>query len=200
MDTTCRSLRLCALCAFVAGNTVAADFLGPTPYIQRSDTPAAFLLDSLDIEDFEDGQLDPRLIPVTPISLIGPGGLTDSVDADDGLVDGSGINGRSLFSGVAIRIEFASPVLQAALVWTDGGFNTQATFEAFDPLGQSLGTHGPFMLGDGSNGGTTAEDRFFGVIHQDGIGAIEIRHTSGGYEIDHIQWLDSRVFRDGFEE
>jgi hypothetical protein len=200
MHTTRRSIFLCALCVFAAGNTVAADFFGPTPYVQRSDTPAAFSVDSLDIEDFEDGLLDPRLIPVTPVELIGPGGLTDSVDADDGLIDGSGINGRSLFSGVAIRIEFASPVLQAALVWTDGGFNTQATIEAFDPLGESLGTHGPFTLGDGSNGGTTAEDRFFGVIDDSGIGAIEIRHTSGGYEIDHIQWLEGSVFRDGFEE
>jgi hypothetical protein len=200
MHTTRRSIFLCALCTFAAGNSVAADFFGPTPYVQRSDTPAAFSVDSLDIEDFEDGLLDPRLIPVTPVELIGPGGLTDSVDADDGVVDGSGINGRSLFSGVAIRIEFASPVLQAALVWTDGGFNTQATIEAFDPLGESLGTHGPFTLGDGSNGGTTAEDRFFGVIDDSGIGAIEIRHTSGGYEIDHIQWLESSVFRDGFEE
>lgn len=194
-----RSIMLSLLCALSAWNVAAADFFGPTPYVQRSDTPAAFLLDRLRLEDFEDSQIDPELI-INGANVIGPSSLTDSVDADDGLLDGSGTNGHSLFAVVPIRIVFAEPVVEAALVWTDGGGGTQATFEAFDPQGASLGSHGPFMIGDGSNSGTTAEDRFFGVKHADGIGAIEIRHTSGGYEIDHVQWTANVVFMDGFED
>lgn len=194
-----RSIMLSLFCALSAEDVGATDFFGPTAYAQRSDTPAAFLIDRLHLEDFEDSQIDPGLI-INGASVIGPSSLTDSVDADDGLLDGSGTNGHSLFAGVPIRVEFAEPVTEAALVWTDGGGSTQVTFEAFDAQGASLGSHGPFTLGDGSNSGTTGEDRFFGVMDSDGITAIEIRHTSGGYEIDHIQWLANAVFKDEFED
>ncbi len=85
------------------------------------------------------------------------------------------------------------------MVWTDGGSNTSVTFEAFDRSGLPLGTHGTFVLGDISNSGTTAEDRFFGVRYAPGISAILLTHTSGCYEIDHVQWTADVLLRDGFD-
>src|SRR5690606_34487740 len=42
--------------------------------------------------------------------------------------------------------------------------------------------------GDNSNVGGTAEDHFFGVRDNDGIGSIRISHNTGGLEIDHVQF------------
>lgn len=174
-----------------------ATFFGPTPYLQQSDTPAGFSALPVVLEDAEDSVLDPDLS--TAATIIGPGGLTDSVDIDDGVIDGSGTNGRSLFSGSPVRVTFISRPISAGLVWTDGGGGANVSFEAFDAAGVSLGTHGPFVIGDNSNFGATDEDRFFGVRYAQGISAILITHTSGGYEIDHIQWTNDRLFQDGFE-
>jgi hypothetical protein len=41
---------------------------------------------------------------------------------------------------------------------------------------------------DGSASGTTAEDRFLGVTDAGGIKAIRISNSSGGIELDHIQY------------
>src|SRR5262249_49676587 len=46
----------------------------------------------------------------------------------------------------------------------------------------------PFAIGDGTNYGTTAEDRFFGMTYRQGISAIKIKNSSGGIEVDHIQY------------
>lgn len=47
---------------------------------------------------------------------------------------------------------------------------------------------GPVSIADGSFAGTTAEDRFFGVTHAGGIESIKISNTSGGIEVDHLQF------------
>ena len=168
------------------GAAPAAEFFGPTPYTSAADTPAGFASGTMAIEDFEDASIDPRFTVTGSIQLIGPGGLTDSVDADDGTVDGSGTNGRSLF-GNAMRIDFTAPFpTAAAMVWTDGSNVTQ-TFEAFGSDGQSLGVVGPVALGDASVQGTTGEDRFFGVREPDGISAIRFLDNNLT-EIDHVQF------------
>jgi len=184
---------------FYAGLATAQTptFFGPTPYLQQSDTPAGFSALPVVLENFEDGVRDPDL--ATAASITGPGGLTDSVDIDDGVINGSGTAGRSAFSCSPVRITFSSRPVSAAMVWTDGGSATSVTFEAFDRAGLSLGTHGPFVLGDNSNFGETAEDRFFGVRYAPGISSILMTHTSGCYEIDHVQWTNDVLFRDGFE-
>ena len=189
-----------ALGAFCTHPAQAVEFFGPTPYLSAADTPAGFVSGPMAIEDCEDGSTDPRL--VLSAQIIGPGGLTDSVDIDDGAIDGSGTNGRSLFGSPPFEVEFLPPLpTSAGLVWTDGGFGTDVTFEAFGPDGQSLGSIGPFTMGDGSNGGGTDEDRFFGALDDGGILRLRITHTSGGIEIDHIQFNDDDgIFADGFDE
>ena len=127
-------------------------------------------------------------------SVIGTGGLTDSVDADDGAIDGSGTNGHSFFSGSGpggITFTFDAVALgglptQAGIVWTDGAGTT--LFEAFGPGGVPLGQIGPVAIADASNFGETAEDRFFGVTNPGGISSIRISNSSGGIEVDHLQY------------
>src|SRR3990172_2359501 len=78
----------------------AQTFLGPTAYLSQTDSPFAAAITAGDVvlEDFEDGILD--VVGVTTNGgVIGPSSITDSVDADDGSIDGSGAGGNSLFSG-----------------------------------------------------------------------------------------------------
>lgn len=122
------------------------------------------------------------------------GGITDSVDSDDGNVDGSGLLGDSWFYGggsTGITFTFDSGALgglptYAAIVWTDSGGGASITFEAFDQYGDSLGTLGG--IGDLSNNGETAEDLFFGAIDLGGISSIFISNAHGGIEVDHLQF------------
>ena len=177
---------------------VPTAFLGPTPYLSRADSP--FLADInaglVHLDDFECGFLNVPGVTPSDGSVIPPGfeGFIDSVDADDGAIDGSGLGGHSLFTGngaTGITFTFNQTTLgafptQVGIVWTDGGGT--ATFEAFDAMGASLGTIGPVAIGDASNSGETAEDRFFGVTFAGGISAIKISNTGGGLEVDHLQY------------
>jgi hypothetical protein len=168
-----------------ASLAMATEFFGPTAYLSVDDTPPGFALGPTFVEDFEDRQIDPRM-SVSNSSIQLPGGITDSVDADDGAIDGSGNGGTSLF-GSSIRVDFTPPLPRyAGMVWTDGA-PSAVTFEAFGPTGTSLGTVGPVSLGDGSISGTTAEDRFFGARDAGGISAIRFS-SAAVMEIDHVQF------------
>ncbi len=57
-----------------------------------------------------------------------------------------------------------------------------------------LGTVFAPAVGDGSNTGTTAEVRFFGVDFIGGIRQIQVSNSSGGLEIDHLQFERPCVF------
>ncbi len=170
-------------------------FFEDTPYLSSADLPAGLYAGGSPtvLEDFEDGTLDFG-ITVSGGRAIPPGRV-DSVDADDGLIDGSGTDGRAWFieggAGPA-ELVFTLPGLPTAagIVWTDGDVNHITFFEAFGPGMASLGVLGPFDLGDAFNTGETAEDRFFGVSDPDGILAIRLTNTnaSGGLEVDHVQF------------
>ena len=202
---------LVTLAAAVGPAGVAqADMIGPSPYLAFDNSlagagaaisPFAGLsFTSFHLETFEDHLLN------TPGVTASAGGVTsvvfgaelhDSVDADDGVIDGSGLLGESFFASGAtgIRFTFSAAVLgslptHAGIVWTDGG--GLITFQAFGPDGSLLGTLGPLsqpgVFPDSSLSGTTAEDRFFGVTDQGGISAILISNNGGGIEVDHLQY------------
>lgn len=164
-------------------------------YLSACDSPFALAGMGTDafLETFEDLALDVPGVTASVGAAIGPGGLTDSVDGDDGAIDGSGTNGRSFFSGAggtgvtftfdAATIGFAPTY--AAIVWTDGAGTTN--FEAFDTMGVSLGTSSATIATAGHNG-QTDEDSVFAVEHAGGIGSIHISNTSGGIEVDHLQY------------
>ena len=173
----------------------ATFFFEDTSYLSSADIPAGLYAGGSPtvLEDFEDGTLDFG-ITVSGGRAIPPGRV-DSVDADDGLIDGSGTNGIAWFieggTGTA-ELVFTLPGLPTAagIVWTDGDENHITFFEAFGPGMVSLGVLGPFDLGDAFNTGETAEDRFFGISDPGGILAIRLANTnaSGGLEVDHVQF------------
>jgi len=174
----------------------AQTFLGPMPYLSKNDSPflASINAGTTFLETFESGTLAAPGVTASAGGVIGPSGITDSVDADDGTIDGSGTGGNSFFAtpgAVGITFTFNATVLghlptQVGIVWTDGAGPT--LFEAFGPGGASLGQIGPVAIADGAVTGETAEDRFFGVTNPAGISAIRISNASGGIEVDHLQY------------
>jgi hypothetical protein len=188
-------MKTLAILAFsaAAGAALAQTFVGPTPYLQASDSPWAGLsFDYFHLDDFEDQALNTPGATMTAgiiTSTSFGAGLIDSVDGDDGSIDGIGA-GESIFLNGVIRIEFDEAVLgalptHAGIVWTDG--NIGGVFEAFDRNGVSLGT----VSGTHATGGfnrQTDEDRFYGVEFLGGISAITIASGSGAVEADHLQY------------
>jgi hypothetical protein len=148
------------------------------------------------LETFEDHLFN------TPGVTASAGGVTsvvfgpsihDSVDADDGVIDGSGLNGDDFFSSggaTGMLFTFNAGTLgalptSAGIVWTDGAGTI--TFEAFDENGASLGV----LTGTHANGsfnGETDEDRFYGAVNAGGISALFISNASGGIEVDNLQY------------
>ncbi|MCX4030002.1 hypothetical protein H0A36_01965 [Endozoicomonas sp. SM1973] len=149
------------------------------------------------LENFEDHQLN------TPGISASAGGVTsvvygprihDSVDADDGVLDGNGLAGDSYFSwsgkdGITFSFdanELGALPTHVGIVWTDGLGAT--FFEAFDSADVSLGSIGPVNIATRGHAGQTDEDRFFGITNPNGISSIFISNAVGGIEVDHLQY------------
>lgn len=194
---------LCVLAVLAVATSADAQMLGPSPYLSLADSPllpAPF--NYFFLEDLEDGAMNSPGVLSSSLIVLGPGPLEDSVDADDGLIDGLGQGGRSLYSGgsTSITLVFDGLALgglptHAGLVWTDVGFANPVNgigdviFEAFDAVNAPIGVVGPVLLGDGAFDGGTAEDRFFGVVYPAGIGSIRITMPgSDDFEVDHLQY------------
>ncbi|MEM7083072.1 MAG: thrombospondin type 3 repeat-containing protein [Pseudomonadota bacterium] len=185
--------------AFVFAPPAVSDTLiGPNPYFGVADSPFDGQgFNYFHLEDFEDQVLDVPGVtvnePVQITSLTFPT-IVDSVDADDGVIDGSGSDGESLFfssGSTGITFEFDAMLLgslptHAGIVWTDGAGNT--VFEAFDAAGSMVGSIGPIAISGPTFNGQTNEDRFFGIEHAAGIASIRISNSSGGIEVDHLQY------------
>jgi len=195
---------------FYSRHTVAAELQGPqgpSPYLSFADSPfAAGGYDYFYLEDFEDGLFNqPGATVNTGWVVAGPSVNTDSVDADDGSINGSGAGGHSFYSGgtqTNLTITFDAAALgghlptHAGVVFTDvgvvlsgvvgyGNVLLTARGAGGEPLGASLGVN----LGDGAGGAATAEDRFFGVVNPGGISSISLTLTnSRDWEVDHIQF------------
>ena len=173
--------------------------LGPARYFSFADSPfSGGSFSYFYLENFEDHLLNtpgvvanPGTGVTTSFGFSGP--IIDSVDRDDGVIDGTCTNCDSYFGSGSpgVRFRFDSLALgglptSAGLVWTDG--NNPQIFEAFDALGNSLGT----LTGNTADAdyfGGTGEDRFYGVFDLGGISAIQLSSTGGGgIEVDHLQY------------
>ncbi len=161
------------------------------------------------MEDFEDQALNTPGVTMSGGGIAnpaGPGffGFTDSVDADDGAIDGIG-NASHWYSLIAtntVTFTFNADELgdalptYAGIVWTDvvSPFFDTVTFEAYDSSNNSLGQIGPFNVGDGSGEWFTDEDRFLGVFDTGGISSITISmDTSIDWSLDHLQYGNPSV-------
>jgi hypothetical protein len=182
----------------------ATFFFTDTPYQSAADIPAGFYAGGAPtlLEDFEDGSLDPSLRARIGGGILLSGfiigsrsgtfvGLQDSVDGDDGTVDGVRTSGNSVFSGngaAGIEFIFQGATLPTAfgVVWTDGV--GAVTFSATAGDGSTLGSITRSGFADDFANGTVLEDRFFGLTSASGIKSIFIANSSGGIEVDHVQY------------
>src|SRR5262245_30819985 len=108
-------------------------FDASTSYLSTANIPAGFYdaAGPIKLEDFEDGIVDPAFVPDAGqrTKTSGFPSIIDSVDADDGTIDGSGLAGDSWFrleGSFGVKFVFNTAVLPTAagIVWTDGGTNT----------------------------------------------------------------------------
>jgi hypothetical protein len=198
------------LVGLLAFPSARATLLGPSPYLcfdssaiagcGTAESPFANLSFSsyFYLEDFEDALLNTPGVTGSgdgPTSVVFGPTIHDSVDEDDGTIDGSGLLGDSYFAGsgaAGITFTFDAGVLgllptHVGIVWTDGGGGATVSFEAFDANGNSLGILN-FSGADNSNNGETGEDRFFGAIDLGGLSSILITNSFGGIEVDHLQY------------
>ncbi|MHC4990769.1 MAG: hypothetical protein ACYTGC_07285 [Planctomycetota bacterium] len=148
------------------------------------------------LEDFEDGLMNTIGASMDAGFVLTNPNKTDSIDMDDGLLDGWGNEGASFkhraIDGDTLTITFDENEMgqlptRVGLAWTDGNPNALVRFEAFDADGDSIGAV-ETSLGDSSGAGETAEDRFFGVRFNGGVHRITVYHEFGGLEIDHLQY------------
>jgi PEP-CTERM motif len=186
----------------IAAGTAQALPIGPSAYLQASDSPFSaidFSTGYFFLEDFEDHVLNTSGasgLSGGPTSVVFGPTVHDSVDGDDGAIDGSGLLGDSWFnSGASTGFSFSAAVLgslptHAGAVWTDGPFRTGVTFNAYGADGTTVVCSASgAIIGDSTFSGTTAEDRFFGCIDPAGISRIEfINSLGGGIEVDHLQY------------
>jgi len=191
------------LVALAQSSQSFASVFGPmTPYLSFADSPFASQSFSwFYLEDFEDGLFNTPGVTVDDGLVSTPGFFSnDSVDADDGTIDGNGQQGNNMYNlqGADFVNDFTftfdanvlgSLPTRAGIVWTDGTPGGLVTFEAFDENNNSLGTVSA-NLGDGSFFGSTAEDGFFGASNPGGISKIFITDngTAGDVDIDHLQY------------
>lgn len=171
-------------------------------YAQFNDSPFAnisFGDGYFYLEDFEDRLLEHPGAEASHgnfVSLEFGENFHDSVDADDGIIDGNSLQGESWFAKVSstgIVWSFDESQLNGLLpthigiVWTDGKNETR--FEAFDAAGNSLGSINADHDNESFNGETN-EDRFYGVVHYAGVSSIKISndYRPTGIEVDHLQW------------
>ena len=186
-------------------------FYGPSPYLDFNGAKsgagtnyspfADMLFTYFYLETFEEGALTTPGVTSSSGEVEGPSIYTDSVDGDDGIINGFGTAGHSVHVTTnGILFTFSKDVLgdwptHAGVAWTDVGYRSttpyygHVIFEAFGPDTNSLGTIGPIFVGDGLDGGQTAEDRFFGVSDSRGISAISLTMPdSTDWELDHLQY------------
>jgi hypothetical protein len=182
-----------------------AALLGPTPYLSFADSPfSGGTFSNFYLENFEGGSLATPGVTASGGVVLSPGQTVDSVDGDDGTIDGLGTQGHSFYINTSNTLIFTFNAAalggqlptHAGIVWTDIGLNGTATFgvdgvsfAALDENGDPLGSIGPFTLGDGVVTGATAEDRFFGVTNATGISQIQITMANSlDWEVDHLQY------------
>lgn len=190
---------LLAFAVFATALTARAQtFFGPTPYLSAADSPFPTSAPLFVLEDFEDGLFNAPGVSASAgivTSTQYSGSIIDSVDADDGTIDGQCPGGDSFFGAGSTNLVFSFSAAalgglpkKVGIVWTDGGPNATVTFTAFDGSGVSLGSIVATGQGDSTYFGTTVDDRFYGVSFAGGIGSISISHNAGGIEIDHLQY------------
>ena len=181
-----------------AGLVLPDGLLEPIPYTSRADNPfnGVAFPSYLHFEDWEtDALVAPGVTPGAGYAVVSAGNpLTDSIDGDDGVVDGKCEKAggcSSAFGNGTLGFTFDATVLGAlpthvGIAWTDGSTGCDAVFEAYDAADVLIGSKTAAAVGDNSISGTVAEDRYFGVVHGAGVKRIVVKSSAGGVEVDHL--------------
>ena len=147
------------------------------------------------LEDFEDHLLNVPGVtaPGTVLSSGFSQAVVDSVDCDDGVIDDACANCEAIWGSGTIELIFDEAALgelpsHVGLVWTDGGANSSVTITGYDTQDAIIYTESVEGIGDAGVSGTTDEDRFFGIVSFDGVKRVVIVNSTGGVEIDHLQY------------
>lgn len=185
-----------------AGKVVPPGLIDPISYKSFSDSPfkGVSFPAYFHFEDWEDGALSTPGVASSSTTVSGSFGasLIDSVDGDDGVIDGKcskdgGICNANFANGT-VEYTFDAAGLggnlptHVGIVWTDGSPGCDAIFEAYDSSNVLIGTKTAAAVGDSGNVGTVDEDRFFGVVHAAGVKRIVVKSSAGGVEVDHLQY------------
>lgn len=188
-----------------------AVFSGPSPYLTFTNSTFDFAgFDYFYLETCEDGLINTPGIVFNSGWLVNvPSIYADSVDADDGSINGSGVAGYSFLSGgvnTNLVLTFNAAALgghlptHVGMVCTDiggvmfGQFGVgNVTFSAYDATNGYLGSITATNFGNGlfqgDSPGATAEDRFFGVSNPAGISSVSMFiNNSKDWEVDHLQY------------
>jgi hypothetical protein len=173
-------------------------FIEPAPYLSLADSPFGVQDPGVDyvVLDFERGVTTPFGASLVLSDVLPPGPETDSVDGDDGVIDGSGTAGTSgvQFAGSSIELVFDAEALGAlptkfGIVVTDIAEGPHdVVIAAFGEDDSPLGEHTFSIVGDAVTNGTTAEDRFIGFTSTVGIGRVTVTAADADMEVDHIQF------------
>jgi ELWxxDGT repeat protein len=180
------------------GNTT---YYGPSPYLSAADSPFDFsqLGTNFWLEDFEDGQLNTPGVSASFGAPRNPSSLTDSVDVDDGMIDGDGHLGHSFLvrpEAPGVTFTFDRQALgglpsYVGLVVTGGDpAYPDNNVDFFDAGGNPIGTRTDSFPKPIS--GVTSDDRFVGMFHAGGISAVRVSGPLGignsAFELDHLQY------------
>jgi hypothetical protein len=203
MRRTLKVSFVCALLLFAAPRLAASQaVVGFVPnYRSFADSTFSQLAFGYSyLEDFEDGLLNTPGLILSSGNVLAPGPLTDSVDGDDGAIDGFGTLGHSFYPGATtFSISFDKTLLgryptNVGIVFTDvGNVSTgsfgQAQFN-FNIFGANdeLTNFGFTIVGDGVVNGTTPEDHLMTIRDAAGISRIEFSVASSDWEIDHLHY------------
>jgi hypothetical protein len=183
-------------CDTVVDDVGGATMVGPTPYLQASDSPwASTPFEMFVLEDFEDQTLPDGVMVTTfrwssSFSLA----IVDSVDGDDGDPTNGTCNPcEAMWSSAPITFTFDPAVLgglptHVGLVMTDASSaDLMVTLSATSACASLGDVSSSIAFGDGSIAGETAEDRFIGVESPAGITSVTVSAV-GAFEVDHLQF------------
>lgn len=215
-QTIFTALTLCLVAVAPQRCQAEITFLGPTPYLSKADSP--FPVDDSNpnffLEDFEDGDFNTPGI-VLPLDPYAQGAIrskgqpfANSVDADDGTIDGSGGDGSAWASTIYANDLVDPPTISSYLslsfdvnqsglgptsfgfVWTFGRSESVVRIDVYDVHANHIGFESFVGIGSGIDD-DTRDDRFFGVKSSDEIGRVLLTSSYVGepwfFEIDHVQ-------------
>lgn len=164
-------------------------FIPPiSPYLSEADNPFD-LSGDMQLENFEGvlSVMTPGLFILGPgLEWLEPGPETNSVDGDDGIIDGIG-DGRSMETtngqiALLFTVDFPTQVGFAITY----GLQNLTQIDIFGPTNNLVGSRlylDPFS--EPSYG--TLDDVFLGFIYEEGISHIAIhQEVTEGFQIDHV--------------